>query len=165
MKVNTEEISYHKVAGQFLKNYHEANAAENIFFSYGFQSMAANEAMQIAKSMEIKKMGAENAIVATWFAFAGVKNISDKWSETSASLLDEFFNETDYPVEEREVVKTAINIVNENKFAETKVQKIVSDAINSRLAWPDFMENMVLLKEEINRLSGTEHDELFFLKY
>lgn len=165
MKDSTEEISYHKAAGQFLKNYYEANSAENVFFGYGFQSMAANEAIQLAKAISIKKMGSENAIVATWFAFAGVKDISGEWTDTSASLLDKYFAETNYPLEEREVVKLAINTAIENRFADTKVQKIVSDAINSRLAWPDFIENMTLLKEEVNRLSGIQHDELFYLKY
>lgn len=165
MKATSEEISYHKAAGQFLKNYYENNTAENIFSSYGFQSMAADEAMQIAKSMSIKKMGNENAIVATWFAFAGVKDISNEWTEISATLLDTFFNEINYPVEEREIVKVAISIAVENKFADTKAQKIVCDAINSRLAWPDFLENILLLKEEINRLTANERDELFYLKY
>ena len=148
MKATSEEISYHKAAGQFLKNYYENNTAENIFSSYGFQSMAANEAMQIAKSMSIKKMGNENAIIATWFAFAGVKDISNEWTEISATLLDTFFNEINYPVEEREIVKVAISIAVENKFADTKAQKIVCDAINSRLAWPDFLENIILLKKK-----------------
>ncbi len=165
MKATSEEISYHKAAGQFLKNYYENNTAENIFSSYGFQSMAADEAMQIAKSVSIKKMGNENAIVATWFAFAGVKDISNEWTEISATLLDTFFNEINYPVEEREIVKVAISIAVENKFADTKAQKIVCDAINSRLAWPDFLENILLLKEEIKRLTANERDELFYLKY
>lgn len=165
MKDTTEEIFYHKAAGQFLKNYYDNNTAENIFSSYGFQSMAANEAMQIAKSVSIKKMGNENAIVASWFAFAGVKDISGEWTETSATLLNTFFNETNYPVEEREVVKVAISTAIENRFADTKAQKIVCDAINSRLAWPDFLENIVLLKEEIKRLTANERDELFYLKY
>ena len=165
MKTTSEEISYHKAAGQFLKNYYENNTAENIFSSYGFQSMAANEAMQIAKSMSIKKMGNENAIIATWFAFAGVKDISNEWTEISATLLDTFFNEINYPVEEREIVKVAISIAVENKFADTKAQKIVCDAINSRLAWPDFLENILLLKEEIKRLTANDRDELFYLKY
>ncbi|HEV8081759.1 MAG TPA: hypothetical protein VGP55_01075, partial [Chitinophagaceae bacterium] len=127
--------------------------------------MAADEAMQIAKSVSIKKMGNENAIVATWFAFAGVKDISNEWTETSATLLDTFFNEINYPVEEREIVKVAVSIAVENKFADTKAQKIVCDAINSRLAWPDFLENILLLKEEITRLTANERDELFYLKY
>lgn len=165
MKATIEEISYHKAAGRFLKNYYDNNTAENIFSSYGFESMAANEAMQIAKSVSIKKMGNENAIVATWFAFAGVKDISGEWTETSATLLDTFFNETNYPVEEREIVKAAISAAIENKFADTKAQKIVCDAIHSRLAWPDFLENILLLKEEINRLTANDRDELFYLKY
>ena len=165
MKTEIEEISYHKAAGEFLKNYYENNIAENIFSSYGFQSMAANEAMQIARSVSIKKKGNENAIVAAWFAFAGVKDISEEWTGTSASLLNTFFDETNYPVEEREVVKTAINTAIENRYADTKVQKIVCDAINSRLAWQDFLENIILLKEEIKRLTGNDRDELFYLRY
>lgn len=165
VKTEIEEISYHKAAGEFLKNYYENNISENIFSSYGFQSMAANEAMQIARSVSIKKKGNENAIVATWFAFAGVKDISEEWTETSASLLDAFFNEINYPAEEREVVKTAINIAIENRYADTKVEKIVCDAINSRLAWQDFLENIILLKEEIKRLTGNDRDELFYLKH
>ena len=66
-----EEVTYHKAADRFLKEYYE----NNIFSGYRFISRLANEAKKIAKSVSLKEMDYQNAIVATWFRYAGVTNI------------------------------------------------------------------------------------------
>ena len=165
MNVLSEKSSYQKAADQFLKTYYENNSDDNIFFSYGFLRQFAKEARQIAKSLSLKYMDYQNAIVATWFRFAGITDISEKRTDASVALLNDYYNETDYPEEERAVVGDAINFAIDNKYAETKVQKVVCDATNSWLAWPNFSENIILLKEEVNRLAQTTKSELFYLKF
>ena len=140
MKPISDDLSYHKAAEKFLKDYYENNSVENISFGFAFQNKMAKECIQIGKSLSIKKTGLENAIIATYFANAGVKNISTQLHENSFDLLDTFFNESEYPVEDREVVKNAIVTERENRFADSKVQKIVCDAVNSSLAWPEILE-------------------------
>ncbi|MEO8763521.1 MAG: Pycsar system effector family protein [Ginsengibacter sp.] len=164
MKELPVEFSYHEAAENFIKIYCEKNVAENIAFTYGFQNRMVREAMKIGKSLSIKKRSFENAITATWFAFAGVKIISGGPGE-SVVLLDKFFTESNYPAEDREVVRNAINTVRENKYADTKVEKIVCDAINSALAWPDIFENIILVKEEEERLTGVHREELYYLTF
>ena len=165
MAQTSEEVSYSKAAEQFLKKYYDSHTADNLFFSYGFKRRVVEEAVEIAKSIDVKKKNMENALVATWFAFTGIRDISDKQPQIAVNLLSDFFAEVNYPQEERAVVESAIAVAVENKFAETKVEKIVSDALNSYLAWPDLMENIILVKEEANRLSGEDRDEMFYLAY
>ena len=165
MSQTSEEVSYSKAAEQFLKTYYNSHTVDNIFFSYGFKQRVAGEALAIAKSIDAKKTNLENALVATWFAFAGIKDISDAQPQIAVTLLTDFFAEVNYPQEERAVVKSAIAVVVEHKFAQTKVEKIVSDALNSYLAWPDLMENIILVKEEVNRLTGWARNEMFYLAY
>jgi hypothetical protein len=165
MSVLTEDIAYHKAAGQFLKEYYESHETENLFFSYGFLSQLVKEAKQIARSLLLKDMDYQNAVVAVWFSFTAVTDMCGQTAETITQLLSKFYTETGYPEEERAIVENAISIYRENKYAATKVQKTVSDAINSSLARADLVENIILLKEETNRLAGTNRSELFFLKY
>src|SRR5207237_5632794 len=53
----------------------------------------------------------------------------------------------------------------ENRYAETRIQKVICDSVNSRLARGNFVENIILLREESNRLSKKDRSELFFLNY
>jgi hypothetical protein len=163
--MKSEKLSFHKVAALFLKTYYDNNNAENVYFTYGFLCRFAKEAKLIAKSLELKNMDYQNALVATWFRFAGTTDISDKGNDAFVKLLNDFFLETDYPENERSVVENAIYVSRENKYPDTEVQKVVCDAINSRLAWTDFQENMILFKEELNRLHQKNDSELFFLQY
>ncbi|HEY1871721.1 MAG TPA: hypothetical protein VGG71_11730, partial [Chitinophagaceae bacterium] len=67
-----ETLSFHSSAGHFLKKYYEENLLNSLQFTYRFLASLANEAEHIATSLELKGMDYENAIVATWFRFAGV---------------------------------------------------------------------------------------------
>ncbi|GAB2825798.1 Pycsar system effector family protein [Ferruginibacter profundus] len=165
MSMLQEKISYHKAAGQFLKSYYENNSAENIFFSFGFLSEIAKEARHIAKSLELKDMEYQNSIVAAWFSFSAVSELCLETATKSGRLLNEFYSRVNYPEQERVVLENAIQAYNKNRYAETKLQKVVCDAINSRLARTNFVENIILLKEESNRLTKTDKSELFFLRY
>jgi hypothetical protein len=165
MSILQEKISYHKAAGQFLKTYYEDNSAENIFFGYGFLSEIAREARYIAKSLELKDMEYQNSIVASWFSFSAVSDLCPDTAKTSLKLLDEFYIRVNYPVLDRNKIESLIKNYVENKYAETKMQKVVCDAINSRLARANFVENIIFLKEESNRITETDRSELFFLKY
>ncbi len=81
--MSVENLSYHKAAGQFLKQHYENNDADHFYFSFGFLSHAAKEAKLIAKSLALEDMDYHNAIVATWFRFAGVTGISGDRTTTS----------------------------------------------------------------------------------
>ena len=160
-----EKKSYHKAAGQFLKTHFENNAEDSFYFSYRFIRRLAEEAKQIAKSLFLKDADYQNAIVATWFRFAGVRDIFAEPILVTTTLLHDYFNQLNYPEEERLVVENAILVATENKYAETAIQKTVCDACNSQLATQSLLEDIILLKEEENRVSGLNRDELFYLKY
>ncbi|MDN3656075.1 DUF5706 domain-containing protein [Ferruginibacter paludis] len=159
------EISYHKAAGKFLKKYFEDAGGTSIFYSYGFISMLAIEAKHIAKSISLKGMDYQNAIVATWFRYAGVTDICLGRTETMYNILNSFFADINYPETEREVVEDAILNVIENKDAETEIHKVLADAVNSRLASHNFMEYILLISKEVNRLTGVERSELYYANY
>lgn len=161
----SEKISYRKKAQQFLREYYESHHAENIYFSYGFMKRLAKETRLIAKSLDLRHMDYQNAMVATWFRFAGATGITGDRSEISVQLLNDYFKETNYPENNRLIVEEAITSTFENKYAETKVQKAVCDAVNSQVAWPNFFEDIILLREEVNRFEKTERSELFYFSY
>lgn len=161
----TEKLSYHKAAGKFLKEFHENNTEDSIFFNYDFLSQMAGEAKLIAKSLSLKNMDYQNAIVATWFRYAGTVDITAGFSESMTTLLNDFFRETAYPEEEIVVVKNTILAAIEIKNATTPAQKVVFDACNSWLAHQNFIENTIRLKGEVNRLTGANQSEVSYLKY
>jgi hypothetical protein len=159
------EVSYHKAADKFLKAYFEKNTGASILYSYQFMSLLAKEAKHIAKSISLKGMDYQNAIVATWFRYAGVTDICLDRTETMTNILNSFFTEINYPEDEREVVENAILNIIKNKDAETDVHKVVADAVNSRLASLNFMEYVLLINKEVNRLKGLERSELYYASY
>jgi hypothetical protein len=159
------EESYHKAADKFLKNYFEENAVSSIFFSHHFMGLLAKEAKHIAKSISLKGMDYQNAIVATWFRYAGVIDICIGHTKSMADILNNFFTEINYPADERKVVENAILNVIENKDAETDVQKVVADAVNSRLASQNLMEHILLINREVNRLTSKVRSELDYCNY
>lgn len=136
-----------------------------MFFDYGLLNEIAKEAKLISKSLDLKEMEFQNIVVAAWFSFSVVKEICLETAMKSTKLLNDFFNQINYPENERTVVENAITSHVENRYAESKIQKVVCDAINSRLAKTDFLENIILLKEEANRIGNSAKSELFFLKY
>jgi len=140
MNILTEKISYHKVAGQFLKSYYENNSAENIFFSFGFLSEIAKEARHISKSLDLKGMEYQNSIVAAWFSFSSAAELCLVTATNSGKLLSEFYAQVNYPEQERTVVENAIQTYVTNSYAATKIQKVVCDAINSRLAQANLLK-------------------------
>lgn len=160
-----EKISYHKTADKFLRDYYENNSEINVFSGYRFISRLAHEAKLIAKSVALKEMDFQNAIVATWFRYAGVTNIGVACSGAMNGLLNDFFNEVDYPIKDREIVEKAILAVVDMKTAETPVEEVVSDAVYSQLAFENLMEINILLKEEVNRLTNTNNSELYYSRY
>jgi hypothetical protein len=160
-----EKISYHKSADRFIRLYYENHAETNVFSGYRFISRLANEAKLIAKSIPLKEMDYQNAIVATWFRYAGVTNIGVACTGVMTGLLNDFFTETDYPFDDREVVEKALLAVVDMKTAETPVEEVVSDAVYSQLAFENLMEINILLKEEVNRLTNTNNTELYYSRY
>ena len=165
LAMHKEDVSYHKAADQFLKEYYENNAETNFFSGYRLIRRLANEAKLIAKSIPLKGMDYENAIVATWFRYAGVTNIGIGCSGVMTGLLNVFFDKSDYPLNERTVVENAILAVVDLKTAENRVEEVVADAIYSQLTQEDLMENVILLKEELNRLTHANNTELYYLRY
>lgn len=130
-----EKISYHKSADHFLKEFYENHADTNVFSEYRFISRLTNEAKFIAKSIFLKEMDYQNAIVATWFRHAGVTNIGVECTGVMTGLLNDFFNEIDYSFNDREIVEKAILSVVDMQTAETPVEEVVSDAIYSQMSF------------------------------
>ena len=160
-----EKIPYHKAAAQYLKIYYEKNGNDNIFLTYRFLCELTIEAKKLAKAMSLKDMDYQNAIVATWFRYAGVTDIVMEQTQSMKDLLADFFNRVNYPNDDRVVVQACISAVVENKYAETKVQQVASDAVYSQLAHPNFLENIIHIKEEVIRLTGIGRNELVYLQY
>ena len=158
-------ISYHKAADKYVKTYYEKKSELNIFYSYRFMSLLAKEAKHIAKSLSLKGMDYQNAIVATWFRYAGIKDIEAGYTPEMAAILKNFLTETGYPVEDRELVEKAIVSSALYIDAESQVQKVVADAVNSHLAAQGFFENMLLINSNLNRLNEMGKTELHYAEY
>jgi hypothetical protein len=163
--MKTEVISYHKQADKFLRTYFEDNAGSSIYYSYRFISQLTKEAKKIAKANSLSGMDYQGVIVASWFRYAGVTNIALGRTDEMIQILIRFFIESDYPVEERIRVEKAINVVISGIEAESIFEQVISDAIYSQLASNDILENILLLKQETNRLNGNSKDELDFDNY
>jgi hypothetical protein len=168
MEKTSDKLSYHKSADRFLRSHVEKNAGTDtdtsFFFSYRFAGLLAAEAKQIARSLSLKGMDYRNAIVATWFRYAGIKDPAAPRTEAMKTLLNDFFREVDYPEADRLTVEDAITAVELNRYAATGVEQTVSDAVNSQLAQPDFIENLILLNDEVSRHGDTGRTELFYAK-
>jgi hypothetical protein len=160
-----ETLSFHGSAGQFLKKYYEENLLNSLQFTYRFLASLANEAEHIATSLELKGMDYENAIVATWFRFAGVIELGSGYTNRMKDILEAFFDESEYPQGQREIVENTIIKVVTNDYAETEIEKVVSDAINSQYADYNFPQNLMYIREEFNRRNGVDRPELTYLEY
>lgn len=163
--MTAEKLSYNKAADHFLRSYYENNADTTVYLMYSFTRTLVQEAKLLAKAVSLKDMDYQDALVATWFRYCGLTKIPAGSCEERTKLLRDFFNISNYPQDHRSIVETAINNVSDNKAAETKVQQVVSDAIYSQFAQPDFIENIILLKDEVNRLTSDNNTELFYLQY
>jgi hypothetical protein len=157
--------SYHKAADQFLHTYFEANPDTTIFFIYRFINLLAREAKTLAKDIGLKDMEYQDSIVATWFMYTGITDLTAEMPPDRFDLLNTFFEQVTYPPEHRELVLEAIISVTEKKHAHSKIQKVVSDAVYSQFIFPNFLENIILLKDEVTRLTGKSQGEQHFLKH
>jgi Family of unknown function (DUF5706) len=155
-----EKISYHKLAAHFLQSCYDANGEKYIFFSYLFLSRLAREAKAIGKAVGLKDMDYQNAIVATWFRYAGLSANPFTEQTVNTDLINTYFEQTNYPEADRIIVQQAIDAAAQSGYAETKVQKVISDAIYSQFTFRELPENIILLTAEINRLASTDETEL-----
>jgi len=99
-------MSYRKEAEELLREYYENHQAENIYFGYDFIKRLARESQRIAKSLDLQNMDYQNAIVATWFRFAGLIDITGDLNEISQQLLNGYFQATTYPEKDRKSFRT-----------------------------------------------------------
>jgi len=159
------ETSYQETAAEYIKNYYEVNAENSILFTYRFIAQLVGEAKLIAGSVGLQGMDYQNAIVSTWFRFAGIRDIGTGQTESMRAILEKYFSESDYPAEDREIIESIIQRISNYHYAETIVEQVVSDAIYSQLADAYFLENIILIKEEFSRIASVEREELFYLKY
>jgi Family of unknown function (DUF5706) len=158
-------MSYHELAGTYLKKYYEVNSGDGIQFIYHFITILVREAKLIAESVGLQGMDYQNVVVATWFRFAGFKDVGTGQTDDMRSLLEKYFIESDYPQEERTTVEAIIKNISVYRYADTVAEQVVSDAVYSQLADPDFLENVMLIKEELFLNSAIDRPELFYLKY
>jgi Family of unknown function (DUF5706) len=152
-------------AGKFLKKYYDSDNENNILFMYRFLAQLASEAAEIGREKGLRHMDLENAVVAVWFRYAGMDDIDTGRTEKMKLLLNDYFNEVDYPLKHRVTVQNAIEGVTANQFPSNPVEQVVSDGVYSRLADRNFIENIILLKNELTRLTENDRGELFYLKY
>ena len=129
--MTTETIPHHVSAGRFLKKYYEDNIVNGLQFSYRLLGSLATEAEHIATFLELKGMDYENAIVASWFRYAGVVDLGSGYTKDMKAILEAYFKESEYPDTDREIVENAIIKVANNDYADTLVEETVSDAVNS----------------------------------
>jgi hypothetical protein len=163
--MTTETIPYHISAGRFLKKYYEENTVSGLQFSYRLLASLATEAEHIATSLELKGMDNEDAIVASWFRYAGVVDLGSGYTEGMKVILEAYFKESEYPDTHREIVENAIIKVANNDYAETPVEETVSDAVNSQMADYNFTQNLISIREEFNRQNLEDRPELIYLQY
>jgi len=163
--MTTETIPHHVSAGRFLKKYYEENTVNGLQFSYRLLASLATEAEHIAASLELRGMDNENAIVASWFRYAGVVDLGSGYTESMKAILEAYFKESEYPDTHREIVENAIIKVANNDYAETLVEETVSDAVNSQLADYNFSQNLISIREEFNRQNSEDRPELVYLQY
>jgi Family of unknown function (DUF5706) len=163
--MTTETIPHHVSAGRFLKKYYEENRVNGLQFSYRLLAFLATEAEHIAASLELRGMDNENAIVASWFRYAGVVDLGSGYTEGMKAILEAYFKESEYPDTHREIVENAIIKVANNDYAETLVEETVSDAVNSQLADYNFSQNLISIREEFNRQNSEDRPELVYLQY
>ncbi|PZR25406.1 MAG: hypothetical protein DI535_18210 [Citrobacter freundii] len=159
------KFAYHKEASAFLKEFYDNKETENGYIAYGFLYNLARQAKKIAASLSLTGMDYENAIIASWFSFAGQDSDTFHSVEAGQSLLLRFFERAAYPEMDRAIITGAIEMVFNNRFPVGKVQRVVSDAVNSRLAWPEMLENISWMQQVSAEKKKDEHDELFYLNY
>jgi hypothetical protein len=163
--MTTETIPHHVLASRFLKKYYEENTVNGLQFSYRLLASLATEAEHIATSLELKEMDYENAIVASWFRYAGVVDLGSGYTEGMNAILEAYFKESEYPDTHRKIVENAIIKVANNDYAETLIEETVSDAVNSQLADYNFSQNLISIMEEFNRQNSEDRPELVYLQY
>ncbi|RYZ47612.1 MAG: hypothetical protein EOP49_20895 [Sphingobacteriales bacterium] len=123
------KISFHKAADQFLTLQYENNWNTVMYLVYKFTKGLTLEAKRLAKSASLSDMDYQDAVVSTWFYYAGLTDLASNYSEERVRLLHEYFDAVSYPEDHRAVVELTISIISDNSDAENKVQQVVSDAI------------------------------------
>jgi Family of unknown function (DUF5706) len=161
----SDESSFISKGKQFLKSYYDNLGDDAVLFSYRFISSLTLEAKSISKSMGLHGIDCQNAMVATLFRYAGFEDINAGQTEPMRALLNDFFNKSDYPLKDRDIVQSLIQNIADCKYADTKIERVVSDAVYSQLADRDFLENILLIKSELSRIHGEDKPDLPFLKY
>ncbi len=84
------ELSYQESAAEYIKNYYDVNAENSILFTYRFISQLVREAKLIAGSVGLQGMVYQDAIVTTWFRFAGICDIGTVQTESMKELVDKY---------------------------------------------------------------------------
>jgi len=158
-------LNFDASAKEFLKHNYENSGREGILFAYRFIFKLASEAKQIAESVDLHKMDFQNAILATWFRFAGISDLNTGQTDGMKSLLNDYFKHYNYPTSDRQVVQDAIVRISTDQLAASLIEQVVYDAIYSQLADPDLLDNILLIGLELNRINGIDRYELFYLDY
>jgi hypothetical protein len=146
----------------YLESYYGTFADENFNFGFSLCKRLSHECGKIAKSEKIKGFDMGNAILACTFRYAGVTNIMVQ-EDTKIKLLDDFTRQMSYPEEEVACVRELINRHSERQPPATKLERVVWDALDYRLAMDDLFLNILHLKEEMNRLNENHYDEMAVL--
>lgn len=157
--------SFHQQAASYLLKYYEDSSEDGVLFTYRFLEQFAVEAEELARHVGLEDMDFENAVVAAWFRYAGVQDIGSGQTEEMKKLLDDFFSSVNYPANDKTSVQEAIETVIGGKYADTPVKQVVSDSVNSQLASPNFLENVILIRKELNKASGEKRPELEYMEY
>ena len=164
-KMAINKTSYRKEAEAFLKLHYEKASDTTSLFRFRFIAMLAAEARNLAKASFLQGMDYQDAMTATWFSYTGSAVIQAGSNVERSGLLHDFFASVKYPAGHYSIVETAINCAIENRSARTKIQQVVSDAVNSQFSKPGFLEHIMLLKDEANQKTDTNQTELFYLQY
>jgi Family of unknown function (DUF5706) len=164
LKSMFKTIPYHKTAEQFIASWIESNPDKNIRPSFRLAAQTAKEAKAIGKSLSLERTDYQNAVVAAWFWWPGLVDIT-KHNDFRDNLLTIFFDESGYPADERVKVRKALDIIVGNKEPANDVERIVADAVNSQFSSPDLVKHITILYNEASRLTGIVNEETRFFMY
>lgn len=155
-------INIYESALGYLESYYSSFSEENFNFGLNICKRLSHECIKIAKVERLKGFDLENALLASSFRYAGVSNIMVQ-EDTKIKLLKDFTSQIDYPEEQLAAIITLITRHSDRQSPTTKIERVLWDALDYRLAMDDFFLQILHLKEEMNRLNNNQYDEFTIL--
>lgn len=153
-----KQLNYSESAPGYLKSYYQTFPDNNFNFGFAFIASLLNEGIKIAGSEGLEGFDYENALLAISFRYAGITNVIMQ-QDTQIKLLEDFCSQVAYPPEQMEVVKKIIAGSMTRPADASRVENVVWDALDYRLAMDDLVVHISFLTGEMNRLNESTYAE------